>query len=113
MSARRRITRMVAIVTTVGAGLFGMTATASAAEIAPTALHSCTHEEVTGSLGREGASVTCKGGSNDYFRATIQCRGFDNGYLYMHRGPIVKAGQTSTAWCDHSAELIEVIYPVA
>ncbi|NXY97529.1 hypothetical protein HYE82_24765 [Streptomyces sp. BR123] len=110
MSAQRRSALAAAAITAAGAGLLGMPATASAA---PASLYNCTYGYVTGSLGHKGAAVTYKGGANDYFFGSIDCQRFDNGYVYHHEGPIVHAGQTSTAWCDYNAKVIRVFYTAA
>ncbi|WP_404816108.1 hypothetical protein [Streptomyces thermolineatus] len=113
MSVRRRIGLTAATITAVGAGLLGVPATASAASVAPASLYNCTYKYVTGSLGHKGAAVTCQGGSNDYFRGVIDCKRFDNGYVYRHWGPIVRAGQTSTVWCDYNAKVVFAGYTPA
>ncbi|MEU4256904.1 hypothetical protein [Streptomyces fradiae] len=104
MSLRRRTGLAAAVITAVGAGLLSVPAAASAA---PASIHSCTARFLVGSLGHKGAAITCQGGSNDYFRGTILCKRFDNGHTYRHYGPTVRAGHTSTVWCDYGAKVVQ------
>ncbi|MBP0451099.1 hypothetical protein J5Y04_16335 [Kitasatospora sp. RG8] len=106
MSVRKRVALTAAAIAGVAAGLLG----APAASAAPTSLYNCTTNYVEGSLGHKGAAITCRGGTNDYFFGSIDCKRFDNGYVYHHEGPIVRAGQTSTVWCDYNAKVIATFY---
>ncbi|WP_158712291.1 hypothetical protein [Streptomyces sp. NRRL F-5135] len=104
-------TKTLAVLVVVTAALAGpAAATASAA---PASLYNCTAKYVEGSLGHKGATVTCQGGANDYFFASIDCERFDNHYVYHHEGPVVRAGQTSTVWCDLNAKVIRIFYTSA
>ncbi|MFE6870420.1 hypothetical protein ACFVFS_28190 [Kitasatospora sp. NPDC057692] len=111
MSRQPRIAAVAATLALAGASLVGVASQASATP-AP-ALYGCTYKNVQGSLGHLGAAVTCKGGSNDWFYGSIDCKRFDNGYVYHHVGPTVRAGQTSTVWCDLNAKVIGVFHTEA
>ncbi|MFD9421948.1 MULTISPECIES: hypothetical protein [unclassified Streptomyces] len=110
MSFQRRIAAGATTLALAGASLVGLAIPASAA---PPTIQDCYHEYVQGSLGHLGAAVTCQGGSNDWFYGSVRCQRFDNGDQYDHHGPIVRAGQTSTAWCDYNAKVAEVWYTPA
>ncbi|MFD9737622.1 hypothetical protein [Umezawaea sp. NPDC059074] len=80
----------------------GMLAVVSPASAEPSAAasRSCSYHEFQGSGGHWGEDVTCTGG---WFKGTILCHRFDNGFEYWHYGPVSGSGGTSTVYCDLGA----------
>ncbi|MER6996706.1 hypothetical protein [Streptomyces sp. NPDC000410] len=46
------------------------------------------------------------------WRGAIDCKRWDNGYVYRHYGPWVWGSATSTVWCDLGANVIAGYYIV-
>ncbi|MBT2386803.1 hypothetical protein [Streptomyces sp. ISL-11] len=102
MRIRNRIAMTTAALALATGGLLTVAPSASASPGSADAL-SCSARGVRGSGGHYGSAITCNGGS---FTGVIDCRRFDNGYVYRHFGNRVLSGGTSTVWCDLNAGVI-------
>ncbi|GLZ37095.1 hypothetical protein Acsp05_07200 [Actinokineospora sp. NBRC 105648] len=101
MQTLRRISVAVASFAIAAGALVVFGSTASAIpDTAALPSRSCTYHEFQGSGGHWGADVTCTGG---WFKGTIRCHRFDNGFEYWHYGPVSGSGGTSTVYCDLNA----------
>lgn len=89
----KRITALVAAGAFAVGGVVLTTAPASAA--------GCEWWGIHGSAGHYGAIVHCEGIGR--FKAEALCERTDNGYRYVHYGPVVADGGNSTVWCDLKA----------